>query len=518
MNTTNLPFDKNPEFYKKDNRRFRYQNRITKEFLEKKHSTILPEWRIYNKTILDIGSCLGATGQWCLFYGAKSYTGVEIQKRYCDISRQILSHHKSKVNIFNMSFEEFLKNNNKTYDIVVLAGILFVLINPYELLKKVSLICNKYIVIDNHYPKLIVDNKIDKNASIIEITESQGVNLSTKNKSLIGTGSRISPSALKILMKTLGFISKEGVLKMPPLTKGKDNYNNIQLEIARYLIVFEKTSILKNTLSEELGEKERASHTIKEKIINNSFFNNKIGNIIKYKLGIENPYNGLWDDKYKKYNDNKQIKKWSFNKTVANNFEQIAIKNIPDYKLVINKSIKIIKDRFIDKNLKIIDIGSAIGYTLKMLENNGYTNLIGIDNSKEMIKKSYKSKCVELILTEDLPKDKDPYEVIIANWTLHFTSNRRQYLSNIYNALSDKGIFILSEKTQQDKYTKKEYYDFKKKQGMSENEIINKEKLLEGILITYPIEWYLNTLKEIGFKNISIINYKYGFVSILAEK
>ena len=33
-----------------------------------------------------------------------------------------------------------------------------------------------------------------------------------------------------------------------------------------------------------------------------------------------------------------------------------------------------------------------------------------------------------------------------------------------------------------------------------------------------PIDWYLDTMKEVGFNNVQIINSKYGFVTFYCEK
>ena len=73
------PFDDHPEFYEEDNRKHRQRNPITKRTLEAKFGVLLPAWLVKGRTVLDLGSCIGAAGQWSLFHGAASYTGVEVQ-------------------------------------------------------------------------------------------------------------------------------------------------------------------------------------------------------------------------------------------------------------------------------------------------------------------------------------------------------------------------------------------------------------------------------------------------------
>ena len=61
---------------------------VTIEFMNLRHSVMVPPEIIKGKTILDVGSCMGATGAWSLYHGAKDYTGVEIQKYYLNKSRE----------------------------------------------------------------------------------------------------------------------------------------------------------------------------------------------------------------------------------------------------------------------------------------------------------------------------------------------------------------------------------------------------------------------------------------------
>ena len=81
-----LFFQKYIEFVDADNRSLRPHTPVTVETLTYKHEAMAPAYIIKDKTILDLGSCLGATGHWCLSNGAASYTGIEFQKLYVEKS------------------------------------------------------------------------------------------------------------------------------------------------------------------------------------------------------------------------------------------------------------------------------------------------------------------------------------------------------------------------------------------------------------------------------------------------
>lgn len=205
---------------------------------------------------------------------------------------------------------------------------------------------------------------------------------------------------------------------------------------------------------------------------------------------------------------------WKFDDSVAKRFQQEALTNIPDYERVIDMCLEIVKSKY-SKESTIVDIGSALGYTVDKLITSGFNNVIGIESSQSMIDNSKHKQSI--ILSETFPTDLFA-DVVLANWTLHFVVERKNYIQNIYNSLSDGGTFIISDKTSQTPEIKELYYDFKRANGVTDEYIYEKEQKLQGYMHPYPIEWYTETLKDIGFKNIQIINARLGFVTIYCEK
>lgn len=205
---------------------------------------------------------------------------------------------------------------------------------------------------------------------------------------------------------------------------------------------------------------------------------------------------------------------WKFDESVADRFQYEAITNIPDYERVIDMCIEIAEQRC-NKGSTIVDIGSALGYTIDKFNTHGYPYVYGIESSQAMINNSKHRAYVKL--SETFPTELHP-DFVMANWTLHFINERKRYIQDVYNSLSINGTFILSDKTKQTDAVRELYYDFKRSNGVTDEYIYEKEQKLKGYMNLMPVDWYLDTLAEVGFKNIQIINARFGFVTFYCEK
>lgn len=204
---------------------------------------------------------------------------------------------------------------------------------------------------------------------------------------------------------------------------------------------------------------------------------------------------------------------WQFDDDVANRFQAEAENNIPDYNRVINLCIDVVNKEFTHDS-KVVDVGSALGNTLNEFIKAGYTNVIGVESSTNMIAKSlHKDK---VLLSDKFPNI--TADIVLANWTLHFVNEREEYIRSVYKNLNDNGVFILTDKTTQSESIKELYYDFKRSNGVTEEYIASKEIQLEGVLVTYPAWWYFDMLQLAGFKDVQILNSKYGFVTYYCKK
>ena len=203
---------------------------------------------------------------------------------------------------------------------------------------------------------------------------------------------------------------------------------------------------------------------------------------------------------------------WTFDTSVATRFQQEAITNIPDYEKVLRISLDYISKY--SKESNIIEVGSALGHTVDLMLSAGYTNIFGIEASKDMIEKSLHK---ELILhSSRFPKIH--CDIVLCNWTLHFIKDKIEYLESVYSNILPGGILILTEKTIQSEIVKNRYYQFKLDSGVSKEYILEKEVKLLNSMYLNSTKWYLDTLHKVGFQSVEIINARYGFVTFLCHK
>lgn len=477
-------FDQFPEFILQDTRNKRLWSPVTSESLSNRHVTSLPNSLINGCTVLDLGSCLGATGHWCLSNGATHYTGVEVQSKLASKSQTLLSMHWStdKFNIRQANIVDFLNYNTSKYDIVVMVGVIYAFLDQYDLLKKVTAICNKVLVIDSIYPNVVTN----PGSSIVQIVKDQYINSDYEGTSYCGVGARISPTALRLIMQTLGFEDKEGFL-IPEPVKDKSLHDTYSTVFAsnnlptRYLLRFIRTNVSNLRLVKDIVAEDDVSKTIKFKDM-------------KFPSAMST--------------------KWSFDESVAKRFQTEAEQHIPDYHRVIDLCLEYTAATFNNNDINIIDVGSALGFTVSKFINNEYNNTYGVDSSQSMINSSFHAD--RITLSNQLPDG--AWDVVLANWTLHFVSSRKEYIQRIYDKMNQDGLLILTDKMSYSDETNKLYYDFKRRNGVTEDVIKSKEQSLVGVLTCKPLQWYLDTLKEIGFRDIQVINSRYMFNTICARK
>lgn len=486
-------FDKFPEFIDLDTRKDRGWSPVNAETLDTRHEASLPANIVKDCTVLDLGSCLGASGQWVLSNGSSHYTGVEIQPKMVENSNSLLSKHwrSNQFTIVKQDVREFLKQSileNKKWDVVIAVGIIYAFLDTYGILKEIAEITNKIVIIDCLYPN---------GASAlptIGVTKVQHINSEDNQTAFSGAGARPNPEALKILMESFKFISKEGLIYPKPLSDPTlhDSYNtpidrpwdiNKHVKLpARYMLRFvkiEKTNVV------EVG-----------KLLAENNNESKISMAPKPSFEINNT--------------------WEFDQAVADRFQQEAEQHIPDYQRVIDMCYSMTECIFPNnKNINVIDVGSALGHTMDKFIKNNYTNVWGVDSSQAMINSSKYSDRV--ILSKSFPTEKQ-WDVVLANWTLHFVNQREEYLRDIYNSMNTNGCLIISDKMDYLPEVEDMYYNFKRENGVSDEIIYKKKVSIQGVLVTKPLEWYLDMLKDLNFSSIQVINTRFMFTTIYARK
>jgi len=226
-------------------------------------------------------------------------------------------------------------------------------------------------------------------------------------------------------------------------------------------------------------------------------------------------------------------KQFEFDADVAAVFDDMLLRSVPFY-----KESQLLTRRFALNALKsggtVYDLGCSTASLLLDIERSSdkpdNVRLIGIDNSAAMIEharkkiEAYGSK-IELVEGDILTFPYEKAQVVVSNYTLQFIRPivRDTLVRTIYNTLEEGGVFIFSEKVvSEDPRLGKElidcYYDFKKVQGYSEYEIVQKREALENVLIPYTMDENIQMAKNSGFKTCDVLFRWANFATFIALK
>ena len=225
--------------------------------------------------------------------------------------------------------------------------------------------------------------------------------------------------------------------------------------------------------------------------------------------------------KSKKYN-------WSFNKEVSKSFDDHVKKSVPFYEISHNL-ITSFSSFFLSENSVCYDFGCSTGTLLNKIKKKNKDKklkLIGIDNSKSMIQIAKKrNKDIYFKYGDVLNQKLLKSDLSLCLYTLQFLKpkERQKFINKIYNSLNWGGGLILYEKIRgadarfQDMLNFL-YFDYKKENGLSALEILNKENSLRSVMEPYTISANIDFLKRAGFKDIMPISQYLCFIGFLAIK
>ena len=207
---------------------------------------------------------------------------------------------------------------------------------------------------------------------------------------------------------------------------------------------------------------------------------------------------------------------WQFDKQVAEVFVDHARQHIPNYDQVIDKCVSLC-ERYLDHDSRIIDVGCATGETLNRLHQSGFENLTGVDSSAPMLDHCNHA-VANIIHSDTFPKHLEKFDAVLCNWTLHFVRDKFSYLLDIYQSLAPGGFLVVSDKTSLDPVMISLYHDWKQHQGVSPADISAKALAVQDIMFINSAGWYLDTLSQLGFNDVQIIDASWCFTSFLAVK
>ena len=225
-------------------------------------------------------------------------------------------------------------------------------------------------------------------------------------------------------------------------------------------------------------------------------------------------------------------KQFEFDEDVAAVFDDMLSRSVPFYKEA-QEIVKHFTCKHIQESSIVYDLGCSTASTLLNIEreiDKKGVRLIGIDNSKAMLEQAkrkidiFNSK-IELFEGDILEFDYEQASVFISNYTLQFIRPlvREKLIKKICDGLHVSGIFIFSEKViSEHKLLNKEiidyYYEFKKEQGYSQYEIMQKREALENVLIPYTESENINMALGCGFSHCEAIFRWNNFATFIAIK
>jgi tRNA (cmo5U34)-methyltransferase len=205
--------------------------------------------------------------------------------------------------------------------------------------------------------------------------------------------------------------------------------------------------------------------------------------------------------------------KWEFNAQVTEVFDDMLARSIPDYEGMRRITTEL-ATRFAQEGTSIVDLGCSRGAALKpimkALENLD-VRYMGLEISDPMFEAAKKE-----IPTADVRKFdlREGYPKVISSVTLSILTlqfipieYRQRIIQDVYDSLTPNGIFIFVEKilgadSYADNVFVNTYLNRKGNNGYTQEQINNKRKALEGVLVPVTDKWNKELLTDAGFKHV----------------
>ena len=228
---------------------------------------------------------------------------------------------------------------------------------------------------------------------------------------------------------------------------------------------------------------------------------------------------------------------FEFNREVAEVFDDMVVRSVPFY-LEQQSMLQRLARRFWIPGTAIYDLGCSTATTLIGLSGElpASGHLVGYDKSlpmleraKRKIREHRRDEQIEVrfgdlngeisaIAVEDA-------SVVTMCWTLQFIHplRRDDLIRWIYRNLVDGGVLIVTEKIltnngDMNRLFEELYYEFKRRQGYSEIEILRKREALENVLVPYRLEENIELFRRNGFEMVETFFQWLNFAGFLCVK
>ena len=228
---------------------------------------------------------------------------------------------------------------------------------------------------------------------------------------------------------------------------------------------------------------------------------------------------------------------FQFNAEVANVFDDMLVRSVPFY-LEQQGLIAEIAKRFVLPDSLVVDLGCSTGTTLIRFANllDSSVKLVGYDNSEPMLIRARRN-ATELGISDRIAFSYGDFnenfdDLVIENasvvticWTLQFVRPlyRDRLIRKIYEGMADGGVLIVTDKVLSNDANMNRtfidfYYDFKRRNKYSEEEIAKKREALENVLIPYRLDENFELFRRNGFSTVETFFQWYNFAGFLCVK
>lgn len=210
--------------------------------------------------------------------------------------------------------------------------------------------------------------------------------------------------------------------------------------------------------------------------------------------------------------------KWGFDAEVTRVFDDMLERSIPQYD-VMRRAVTDMACRFVKPSTDIVDLGCARGEAIApLVDKFGANNrFIGIELSVPMLEaakqrfKEYIEKGTVSIKSLDLRKEYPAANssITLSVLTLQFVpiEHRQRVVREVYKSTVAGGGFILVEKVlgntaEIDQAMVDLYFQMKRENGYSQDQIERKQLSLEGVLVPVTAKWNEELLAVAGFRQV----------------
>ena len=226
--------------------------------------------------------------------------------------------------------------------------------------------------------------------------------------------------------------------------------------------------------------------------------------------------------------------RWEFDAEVTRVFEDMLRRSIPQYEAM-REAVFFLACKFRQKGTAIVDLGCSRGDALApLIDKYGVANqFVGVEVAKPMAEhaaKRFKGMIdvgIARIDNQDLRTfyPEVSASVTLSVLTLQFTpiEYRQQIVQRIYDHTAEGGALILVEKVLGDDallndVMVEEYYNMKRSNGYSQDEIDRKRLSLEGVLVPVTAKWNVELLRAAGFRRVDCFWRWFNFAGWVAVK